>query len=831
MTLKFSTFLTACAAAVLFAGPGLSSPRKDPGDSPTPPVSVSEAAKAFRDEKFDVAFDLFKKLAEQNDRAAWAALGYMYDKGLGTGKKPDEAAKWYKKAAHAGSAEAAYNLSIMFRADPARDPDKTWRTYLKKSADGGIERAAQDLYELYKSENRLLDAESTFQKALQQKMAWAMLQRALEIYDRTDKASRDEYSRLISAAAEKGDNTARYLLAADAEERGDTAQAEALYKQAADEGSLPSVMALGILKMQKDARAEGLRLLSQAAAGGYTPAKKFLAQIYENGGGMGFTPEPKKAFQLYTAVANSGDSEAYIDLGRLYETGVGVEKNKAKAAEMYKKAASFGLPEGMYNMGRIAIIGKGVAQDRKAGVQWLEKAAAAGSTNAQRDLGVLCARGDWVPKNLAKAKKLLKEASASGDTEATLALAKILMDEGDKSSNQAVALLKGAAGDGSAQAQLLLGQLFESSSTGSDDSMDQALVWYKKAAAQDYPPALCALALFYLENHEHADPAVIQNLLTRSARLGYAPAGYKLSQFIQQGVFGEPDMEKAWKACKASAQAGNSAAQCLLGTMYLEGAGGRRPDPAQAFEWYSKAAESGNTVAQCNLAKLYATGTGTAMDLKTAAEWYQRAASGGSPQGQYNLGRMLLIGLGQWKNVPEALKLLQSAADQSYAPALNQLGVLYSQGAEGLPHQPEKALEYFLPAASQGYRIAQYNLGVLCASGDLGDKNKAARRWFRKAMNQDHPEAARQLGVLYEHGLGGLVNLPLALLCYQIAQRLGSAGAADDVRRLEGSVPTADRLYKMPEDGGSFEPSEDEVQQDEPDLPNETGADSPAPSK
>ena len=44
-------------------------------------------------------FEQYRKAAEQGDAIAQCKLGLFYEKGIGVAKTPDEAVKWFRKAA------------------------------------------------------------------------------------------------------------------------------------------------------------------------------------------------------------------------------------------------------------------------------------------------------------------------------------------------------------------------------------------------------------------------------------------------------------------------------------------------------------------------------------------------------------------------------------------------------------------------------------------------------------------------------------------------------------------------------------------------------------
>jgi uncharacterized protein len=65
-------------------------------------------------EDLNLAFKWYSTAAQKGHISATAALGYMYEEGLGVGKNLPEALKWYLKAAEQGDSHAAYKLGMMY---------------------------------------------------------------------------------------------------------------------------------------------------------------------------------------------------------------------------------------------------------------------------------------------------------------------------------------------------------------------------------------------------------------------------------------------------------------------------------------------------------------------------------------------------------------------------------------------------------------------------------------------------------------------------------------------------------------------------------------------
>jgi TPR repeat protein len=80
-----------------------------------------------------------------------------------------------------------------------------------------------------------------------------------------------------------------------------------------------------------------------------------------------------------------------------------------------------------------------------------------------------------------------------------------------------------------------------------------------------------------------------------------------------------------------------------------------------------------------------------------------------------------------------AARLMKIPAQQGYAPAQFNLGVMYFKGL-GIPQDYAEAFRWYKMAAQQGYAPAQYNLGVMYAKGQGIPQDYArAYLWYNLA--------------------------------------------------------------------------------------------------
>lgn len=122
-------------------------------------------------------------------------------------------------------------------------------------------------------------------------------------------------------------------------------------------------------------------------------------------------------------------------------------------------------------------------------------------------------------------------------------------------------------------------------------------------------------------------------------------------------------------------------------------------------------------------------------------------------------------------STPPSLPDIIQAANRGDAEAENELGFMYATGANGLPRDLTKALDWYRKAAAQGFAKAEVNLGDMYFYG-LGGLDKSyldALSWYLKAAAQQNSGAEFRLGSMFEQGLGTAKDLQRAADYYRQA--------------------------------------------------------------
>jgi TPR repeat protein len=164
-------------------------------------------------------------------------------------------------------------------------------------------------------------------------------------------------------------------------------------------------------------------------------------------------------------------------------------------------------------------------------------------------------------------------------------------------------------------------------------------------------------------------------------------------------------------------------------------------------------------------------------------------------------------------SLPQEIKDLENRAFDRSAEAQHDLAALYTSGQAGVDQNYERAAFWFRQAAGQGIANAAYNLGVLYQQG-LGQEQDLQRAldWYRRAAMMNHPEAQYNLGIAYIEGVGTRYNPAMAAAFFEKAAFSGIVEAAYNLglileNGLLGEVRMDDAMvwYRAAAESGSLE--------------------------
>lgn len=167
---------------------------------------------------------------------------------------------------------------------------------------------------------------------------------------------------------------------------------------------------------------------------------------------------------------------------------------------------------------------------------------------------------------------------------------------------------------GDARSQYALGVLYETKAGADETTLEKAIHWYSRAAAQDHPDALTNLGSLYAQGLGVArDATKAFTLWSRAANLGNALAAYNLGLAYYRGEGVLADVAKSRRWFEKSADSGLADAQFAMGQMYLLGVG-IDVDSAAALAWFQRAEQQGHGAAADEARKLREIGVAVVSD-------------------------------------------------------------------------------------------------------------------------------------------------------------------------------------------------------------------------
>ena len=115
-------------------------------------------------------------------------------------------------------------------------------------------------------------------------------------------------------------------------------------------------------------------------------------------------------------------------------------------------------------------------------------------------------------------------------------------------------------------------------------------------------------------------------------------------------------------------------------------------------------------------------------------------------------------------------------------------------------------LKKLIQQASQGNVLAQYNLGVMYASGlGVPQDDFQAVKWFRLATNQGLVDTQFYLGAAYDNGEGVPQDYAQAHMWFNLAAAQGDAGGKKN-RDLAAGMMTPQQIAQAQELARNWKP-------------------------
>lgn len=235
-------------------------------------------------------------------------------------------------------------------------------------------------------------------------------------------------------------------------------------------------------------------------------------------------------------------------------------------------------------------------------------------------------------------------------------------------------------------------------------------------------------------------------------RFNFSPWASKLEEIeiINQIEEPEDEIEEELEGIplldpKLAAKLGNTPAQIKLGVDYSLGRNGVEKDSKRGRDWFWQSDKFGDLLAQYNWAS-YWSKEPVYLETELTSALLESLQMQGNLAATYMLGVFSECGEDEIEqSYPLAVHFYTYAAEQGFAPAINNLADKYENGL-GVEQGLSKALALYTQAAEQEIGAAQWSLGLMYLEGKGITQNKTiAKQWLEKAAGNGWGQAGELL--------------------------------------------------------------------------------------
>ncbi|MDE6104920.1 MAG: sel1 repeat family protein [Clostridia bacterium] len=309
------------------------------------------------------------------------ACGLVDEEGIK--KDSDKWVAYMSAAADKGYAPALREMGLYYRYKNL----KRSLDYFKRAVEGGDDKAAAELSDIYRRGIKDNNGEVIIEKDIDKAMECLL-----------------PFAKEGSATAQKEIAYIYYV------EKHDNENALKWYLKAAELGDAESAYQAGELySFMDDDETKSKEMYLKAAEQGYADAECALGHYYND-----IEEDPKQAVEWYKRADEHGDNYAACRLGEMYLNGEGVLADAGTAVKYFEKADKEGSLYGKYLLGKCYFDGTGVEQNYDKAIELYTQAAKYDS-DAQYALGMCYLNGEGVKKNVGKAITYLNKATDYND--------------------------------------------------------------------------------------------------------------------------------------------------------------------------------------------------------------------------------------------------------------------------------------------------------------------------------------------------------------------------------------------------------------------------------
>eukprot|EP01084_Bolivina_argentea_P204373 349021_1 len=309
---------------------------------------------------------------------------------------------------------------------------------------------------------------------------------------------------------------------------------------------------------------------------------------------------------------------------------------------------------------------------------------------------------------------------------------------------------------------------------GCIQNMDQAVKYYKLSIDLQNVDAMANLANLYYQNFIYSDISKAIELYKSAADRGHIGAQITLASLYETGItnYLQPNIQLSIQWYRKAVEHDHLEAKNNLAVILLNNSDVNSKEYHQAVTFLTESATKGHAASQNNLGYCYEFGKGVEKDESKAFEWYHKSAAQNYSASFVNLG-YLFLKRQQYEN---AFKyFLKASKNEDNIQSWYYLGLMHEKGYY-VPINIHLALEYFEKASQKGHELATIKVGDCYFSGvgPIMQSYSKAFDVYRKLALDGNSDAANNVAIMYEEGLGVKIDIEAATMWYKLAAEKGN---------------------------------------------------------
>ncbi len=688
------------------------------------------------------AIKWYRKAAERNIVATYYPLANLLNTVFDS---QIEALKWYLKAAENGDQEAQYELGLRFKhGHHACTIDIPRSTHFFKLAAIAGHAPAQFVYAMCLKEGSGVEASES---------------QAMHYFKKAADSGDAEASYQFALLQSKNDrNTAYPYYLKAARQNHSLAQTECIHYQ---------------IQCNRDLT-YCLRFCEQLVDQGNLQIQFILARLLDTG--IAGKTDKARAYQYYLPLANANNALAHYYCALIIEAGIAIDQDVATARRHYEACIEHCI-EAKPRLARLLLQTEDyVAHERRAIALIESYYARIHQEHRKAPLTLEQYLEDLICTKLANPVTFAIDSINTLSIHANYSLGIMLKDGVIVARNNAIAMafLRKAADSGHAESQ------YQWALEKSKTSVDEAYPYFKKAALQHH--ALAQYECIHYQIKFNRDLADCLNFCELLVSQHDPQIQFLLARLLDTGISGKIDKARACHYYSLLANNGHHLAQYYCGIILEEGIGVAQ-DLTRARQYYESCQE------QCLDAKLR---LACLLLEKEDSELQTRQAT--STMRNREATHSVELDIFCIPRRREIASLLQSPilteSQEQAATLLEFYYTHYEVTCSVSPKTIEQYLEkiiaehssnppvYFIRSVAINSARINYLLGKILQEGKGVEIDIKRALQFYQLANAAYPDANYRIGYIYETGLNGNKNWPIAKGFYQRAADKGHELAA-----------------------------------------------------